>query len=844
MAGCDNCYYKSPKVGTKGPEDSPFVIVGESPGIEEMVEGKPFIGDSGKLLDKAAADLGGWPIEPYYTNAIGCLPRLKAPENVAAACLRCRPRLTTELTKHPRKLILSLGGTALQSLTGDFGLKVTKERGKIFPSEFSELGVLATVHPAFLLRGGGNLKQFMRDLKYAIELLKRGNDARMLPNGTEYKVLRTPDEVDEFENYLDKLPPNTKSASDLETTGFNHQTDRILYLGMQTEPLRSRIIPGPLVRPSLLTKVNLRYVWHNGKFDCRFTRWQQTPTNDLQAILESQVGRVDDDTMLMSYTLNERRGIHDLDQSASDWLGSVNHKDMVQEFYKGFVIDKVTGKKRRRNLSDAPPELVERYIALDINDTYHLDEEMKPLVFGNPHLKKFYTKHCRPASEFLLKVELNGMLTDPVWIESNYHRLTEEAASYEATLQKYAVEQLGHKINPNSTPQVKALLYGSLKLAPMSWGTGKNVLDDLYRVKKHPALNALRKYRVAMKSRSTYVIPLMIGEQRKKYYEDPWRAKKSNKGEPKESVVYPDFRTHCSYLIHGTPTSRLATRDNNMQNIPRDPHLRGMYIARPGYGILDVDYSQAELRSLAALSKCPELSSIFLRGLDLHNEFTAFLFGPGWTKENKMAAKTVNFGIPYGREAASIADDPNLNKNRAEGDEISVEEAQSWIDGWAKRFPGAWAYIQKCREAPAKGQTIITAFGNMKRPGVVSQEKLHTLQNESANFPHQSTASNLTVRAGIELIDILRRKYDTFICNTVHDCLVMEVPAIPDLIQEVAKVCQERMEEIPTRYGGLRDIPFKAEAEFGHRWGNQMKFPEIEALGWDLSKIPQYIAPH
>lgn len=818
MAGCDNCYYMSPRVGTKGPEDSPFVIVGESPGINEVIGGLPFVGPSGVVIHDTLKKMGllDSDPQPYFTNAIQCLPRQKATENVKAACERCNPRLLQELNAHPRKVILSLGGPALWALTGNYDYKITRERGKLFRSNLAEIGIVAAVHPAFLLRGAGNYTQFERDIKYAISLMRDGEHARKLPNGTIYSVLETPSEVRDFHfDILAKLPKGSNTAHDIETTGFNHITDRILYHGIQYSPDRSVVIPGRLLIPELFSLEDIDYTWHNGKFDCRFLRYKGHPG-----------ARVDHDTMLESYALNERRGIHDLDQSASDWLGSVNHKDMVAEYYKGYVIDAETGLKRRRNLSDAPKDLVEKYLALDINDTYHLKETLLPQVETNKDLRKFYYNHLIPGSEYLTKVELNGMLVDDEWVKDNYWRLKGECDKYADELNTIATTILGTDINPRSWQQVKKLLYDGLKLAPNSWATDD---DTLQKLPSHPAVKALQNYRLNQKAKSTYVHPLMHGEFRCELVDAKGKPSK------KETAVYPDGRTHSSYLLHGTPTSRLACRDINVQNIPRDPRLRGMFKARPGYMIIECDYSQAELRSLAALSKCIALLEIFLSGKDLHNELSTFLFGEGFTREDKMKAKTVNFGIPYGREAPSMA----------EAFDVSVPEAQSWIDGWAKRFPGAWAFIQECRMAPIRGQTITTCFGNKKRPGVVSREKLRDLQNESANFPHQSIASNLTIRAGIELIDILREDYDTHIINTVHDCIVAETPMNVEHILKVSNVIQIKMEEIPTRFASLRIVPFKSSAEIGHHWGNLVDLKTIIGQNDNyLMDIPQYIAAH
>lgn len=826
--GCGNCFYLSPKIGSKGPEDSKFVIVGESPGIQEIVAGKPFVGPSGEVIHSTLEKMGGGGLTPFFTNAISCLPRQKDPQNVAAACQRCRPRLFDELRKHPRTVILALGATALQSLTGDFNLKITRERGKLFRSELASIGIVASVHPSFLLRGGGNYTQFERDVKYAIDLVREGESARKLPSGTTYEVLDKKDSVQDFISLLKSEPPETRIGSDIETTGFNHQTDRILYLGLQHRPHKSVIIPGHLLTNDIF-QPHLDFVWHNGKFDCRFLR------------PHFKDARVDNDTMLMSYALNERRGIHDLDQAASDWLGSVNHKHLVDYIYKANIIDQQTGEKRKGNLGDLEPELVQRYLALDINDTYHLVDSYWPQIAQDKKLLSFYNNHLIPGSEYLLKLELNGLMVDDEWVERNHYRLTEEIYNIEQRLTKIANKYGLTTFNPGSWQQVKDLFYTKMKLAPYSWATDDDTLAKLQKqYPRNSAIVLLREHRKVAKSHGTYVKPLIWGEKR-----DLLVRTKQGKPSKKPSAVFPDGRTHSSYLLHGTPTSRLACRDPNVQNIPRDPMLRGQFRARDGYGILECDYSQAELRCLAALSGCPDLGGIFLAGKDLHNEFTTFLFGPGWTKENKMAAKTVNFGIPYGREAPSIAADPDLNKNREPGNEITVEEAQGWIDGWSQRFPVAWDFIQKCRQAPALNQTITTVFGNKKRPGVVSQDKLRDLMNESANFPHQSTASNLTMRAGMELIDPLEQLYDTYIVNTVHDCLVMEIPLNMPLIREVATIVMNKMEEIATRYPLLKNIPFKADAEFMHRWGNAYKLKDM----WDqptcyLHSLPKYVPAH
>jgi uracil-DNA glycosylase family 4 len=822
--GCENCFFRSPRIGDKGPLDAPIVFVGEGPGIMEIAKNKPFVGPSGELIDKVIEKAGGLPpgMQALWTNATSCLPRKvedtkEQQQRLSAACVQCRPRLLRTIEAYPRKLIIAMGNAALWSLTGDFSLKITQERGKFFPSPLAELGIFAVVHPAFLLRGNGNSIQFENDIAYALEVAEKGEQARRLPNGTKYYVLDTADEVLDFAATLRAMHKDDYTARDYETTGFSFIDDEVLCLGIQHKPTESVIIPRHLHIPELFSG-KVKQVWHNGKFDIRFARGK----------MNSPLARVDHDTMLMSYCLNERRGIHDLDSVAFDHLGSPNHKGMLKEWTKGTIIDPITGIKRKRNYGDVPDEVLWRYLALDLSDTYHLVPVLLPRVEADANLRKFYYQHCIAASEYLAKVEMNGFAVDFDQVNKNDVRLKEIEDKHELAINQISIDLTGQTVNPRSPKQLSTILFGELKLAPEGTGTDKSTLKTLVETNPHPILMELLNYRKAQKGRSTYTTNLL------------GKPDKKTGIRSLERDVHSDGKVHQSYLIHGTPTSRLACNDPNLQNIPRDYLLRGQYVPEFGYGILEVDYSQAELRCLAALSGCPDLGGIFLAGKDLHVEFSTYLFGEGFTKEEKMAAKTVNFGIPYGRTAISMVLDPDLNTKM----DVTLARAQGWIDSWGERFPRAWAFIEECRRAPIDNLTMLTVFGNKKRPGVVSQENLNEAQNQSANFPHQSTASNLTIRAGVELIDPLERDYDTRIRNTVHDCIVTTVPLHVPTIKTVAGIMVAKMEEIATRYPYLKKIPFKAEPEFGLRWGNLMKFKELDAIDWDLSRIPQFIEPH
>lgn len=796
MAGCDNCFFGGKQVGYKGDFKSPLVIVGESPGALELAEGKPFVGQAGELLHSVInpfiESLG---VEPFITNAFGCMPRQKDPARLAEATRRCNHRLIAELKAHPRKVILALGNAALWSTTGKYALKITQVRGKVYESELAELGIVAAVHPAFLLRGGGNLGQFKRDIALAFSMLT-GKDLHSTAEAgkisvsgqfkpSAYKVVTSPDEVKRIAKDL-ASGQYKLSAGDVETDGFNPRLripnppsfvgKGILCMGVCYQPDMTYVIPGELIHDSIFDN-DVDWVWHNGKYDIG---WLREYGYDH--------ARVDEDTMLMSYLLNEKGGIHDLEQVGNDWLQAPNYKDMLEKHLPS----------KKHSYAFIPKDVLYKYQAIDTNLTFHLQAPMRARINADPKLKRVYEQILIPASEFIHRVERHGFAVDLNKVAENEERLSKVCEQHEREF-AIAAEQVDKKfigINIRSPQQVGDLLYGTLKFGAVGTSTDE---DHLELLPDHPTVNALKKYRKVHKQLSTFVTPIR------------------NKTES-------DGRMHTTFKLHGTTTGRLSSNKPNMQNIPRDKNIRGQFIASPGNALLEVDLAQAELRMLACLSGDQAMIDIFNSGISLHDEVAEYLFGKGFNKEQKMIAKNINFGIVYGISAAGLREQVEMGAMQLGGNiHVTKKEAESWINGWYDRFPEAKVFIDKCRAAPVKGQTLVSAFGRKRRFGVVGFERLHNLQNEAANFPHQSGAHEITLLSGIELSPGLELDYDAYVVNEVHDCLVNDLPDDMSIIVPVAIRAMETLQRIPVEWG-LTEVPFKAEAEIGYAWGNGIAF--------------------
>lgn len=818
LTRCVGCPHQIGKlVGSKGPIDSPIVIVGESPGVLEIREGYPFVGPSGTILDAALSQhqetAKDSPLEPYITNAHICFPgatKFKDPDKVLNATRLCHGRLEQEIAAHPRKVILSLGNNALWSLTGNYNTKITQVRGQVFkfrvPHTLQEVPIVAAVHPSFLMHGGGSLRQFMNDVDYAISLCKGDNYRKFII--PEYRVLNSIDELEQLASKLKELPENTVVAADSETggwDGFDYLRDHILCSGFCWDPHVVWVIPGDLTpSTSDLFDNNCRFAWHNGKFDAKFFR-----AGGCSAV------RVDDDTMLLSYALEESGGQHNLEQVGSDIIGCPDWKFMIQPYLQKARDEENFSPKLTENQKGKmvyatvtydciPRPVLYDYMSRDISTTLQVFPILRRQVKSDAKLELLYTKTLMPASNYLIQVEETGMELDLDQVKLNSVRLQAEITKYEGEINQISIAAGHTQINPNSWQQLGVLMFDVLKIKHKNRETNVKALDKL---PDHPVIRALKKYRKVQKAHSTYV--------------------KSAPG-----WVNTDGRVHTTYKIHGTTTGRLASEDPNLLNIPRDPLLRGQFKAKEKHLYLEVDANQAELRVLAELSGDEVLIKIYTtKGMSLHDEVIVFIWGKHSEyseaelqkqiakfnvqnfpeklyDEQKMRAKNVNFGIVYGITAFGLS----------EQTDFPSRECQEWLDAWAKRFPQAWNFILRCREAPQKNQTLCTPFGRKRRFGVVSPERIVYIQNQAANFPEQSIASDIVLHTGFKMEPIARR-LGVRICNTIYDSILYEPPNDESLIRDLAAQTIETLADTAKEWG-LKKVPFLGEAKAGERWGN------------------------
>ncbi len=765
-----------------GNPEASVVFVTEYPTPVEISKGVPIAGLNKTILDTSIPK----GLDYCVVSALRCMPTKvkQAPKhrlNIQNASGCCGPDLREFIAKHPRKIIVAMGNASIWALTGNYEINAQDERGRLFESTLAELGIVAAVSPTTISAGGSSLGKFKDDINYAMHLLGGGKPKVAIK--PQYKVFEN---QAEFESVVDEAIEKglTLMGADIETTGFDHRLDRTMMLGLCFDPKMVYILDDKNMSDidhsyrdfdkSYMDGGPFKWIWSNGKFDVKFLNnigWRT---------------KVDEDVMLMSYALEERGGFHSLDMIGKDWIGAENHKSMLDPYLPN----------KKTSYEVIPKKVLHPYLAFDSSYTLQCYNKMLPHFEEGPN-KTLYREVLLPSSEVLRTIEQRGMYVNLEQVKENDLKIGELVEQKRDYFNKMA-EDLGfNSINPNSPKQVSDYLYGYLKLAHPSRSTDEKTL---LKLPPHNAIDALLDYRGVNKELTTYIKPL---------YEHTGT----------------DGRVHATYKLHGTVTGRLASEKPNMQNVPRTRHMRNMFKAAPGNILVAIDLDQAELRCLATLSEDEALCRIYLEeGLSLHKEVSADLWGDDWldryaldeptdpkyilAKSQYMRTKALNFGIVYGRTAPSIASEFK----------VPVEEAQSWLDMWAVRFPDAWSFIQKCRLAPVKRQNLLTPFGRRKRFTIADSSKLYGLQNEAANFPHQSIASDITL-VGAHRMQEGIAAWDARLVNIVHDENVIEMPNDMNAFNDMAKYAISVMEQVPRDFG-LTHIPFLADAKVGTTWGD------------------------
>lgn len=393
-----------------------------------------------------------------------------------------------------------------------------------------------------------------------------------------------------------------------------------------------------------------------------------------------------------------------------------------------------------------------------------------------------------PLVPVLARMEEVGIKIDRVYLQTLSKEFTED----KARLEKEMIEMAGRAFNPASPSQLADVLFTDLALPTKGIKKGKTgystAAPELEKLRgQHAIIEKIEDYREVSKLLSTYVdvIPLLADQE---------------------------GRVHTTYNQAVAATGRLSSTDPNLQNIPirteAGRRIRRAFVASKGMVLVSCDYSQIELRLAAALSKDPVMTEAFVHGEDIHQATAARIWGVSLkevTKDQRRAAKAINFGILYGQGAHGLAGVAG----------ISYAEAKKFIEKYFEVYAQFRAYIEETKALARKLGYVETLFGRKRpMPEILSSIPMLRAQAErmAVNMPLQGTAADLMKLAMIEIDKKLPMVCkDAKMLLQVHDEVVLEVPE--QEAERVAQFVKETMENVEKM-----GVPIVVETKTGLNW--------------------------
>lgn len=485
------------------------------------------------------------------------------------------------------------------------------------------------------------------------------------------------------------------------------------------------------------------------------------------------------DTMIAHYLINPDMR-HNMDNLSETYLG-----------YAPVPIESLIGKKGKNQLSFRQVEIRNQteYAVEDTDVTLQLQKEF------NPKIDQIGARKLMENIEFPLAITLAHMEKTGITLDVNaLKEMSETLAGEISKLETLISNDAGHSFNLNSPKQLGDVLFEELKILsnPKKTKTGQYATSEDILVKlkdKHPIIEHILEYRQVQKLKSTYVDAL-----------------------PNE-VSKKDGRIHTVFAQTVAATGRLASNNPNLQNIPirteRGQEVRKAFVAKDDdHVLIAADYSQIELRLIAALSGDPAMMESFKKGEDIHASTAAKVFGVPLnevTRTQRSQAKTVNFGIIYGVSAFGLSEQTGLSRN----------EAKQLIDAYFETYPTLQKYMQSQIELARRQGFVETILGRRRYlPDIHSANHVVKGQAEriAVNAPVQGSAADVIKVAMVEIHQMLQKEdFRTKMLLQVHDELVFESPK--DELERILPLIKHKMETAVSL-----SVPLEVECGYGANW--------------------------
>lgn len=767
-------------------------LVGEAPGENEVKQGKPFIGLSGKLLDGVLKI-----VEPHVhiereaalvANAVSCHYHKEQFDKLPAAAVEhCRPRLLHELEQVGAQTAVTLGAHALHALIDTKeGITLARAGGPRPSTYVPGLLVVPTFHPAYVMRDHTKFSFLVSDLaKVSDDMWDTWKEVSYRVVSTEQDAANT---IVQFWNQpVEPLCVDTESGADKDTTFggaikdllcmgiWNQATEQVIVFPREVFTDETRRMMGKLFMRNGLDGQNLKYDI------CRVLN----VFLGLDGLLDIQIKA---DRMLESYCLNENSGIHGLDYMSREYLGSPKWKHFIKDsMEEGRRQAKAEAKAKKENIgkrfdglnySFVDPDVLHKYNAYDVANTWRLKEHFVGELAAVDGLPKLYD-HLLQVAQMLIHVEQRGMEID---LDYNAKLEIELRESLEQVDFGSGVGQF----NPASPIQVKALLQASgVRVDDTRKDTLASLIDRYSLTSDRDDIvdfcKTLLSFRGDSKMLSTYVIGL--------------------RNTLVDGVAHPDF----SML---SKTGRLKPRNPNSTNTPKGSKFRKQYVAREGKVFVHNDYKQAELRVMGWLAKDETLRKMFSSPGDIFENMCVQIWPAfmSWDSpargKGRQGIKATAYGTAYGRTAGAIA----------KALRISKQEAFRLQQTFNAQIPDVVKYQQRIKEIVTNCEDLVTPFGRRRRFRLVTEYNIIDICNEAMAHMPQSTSADICLKAAIQL-----DKDGVPIVNLIHDAIMAEpdVKEADECARHITDVMVSVAEEITEGF-----LPWAVDSDKGKSFGD------------------------
>ena len=588
------------------------------------------------------------------------------------------------------------------------------------------------------------------------------------------------DTEEKIKQLIGELMGVEEISFDTETTGTYAHDVQLVGLSFSYKISEGYYIPCPKTEEEinamlehfkpLFADASKKWIGQNVKYDLIVLKWYGVHVTGQFF-----------DTMLAHYLI-EPEGRRSMDYLSAQYLQ-----------YEPVPIEDLIGKKGKNQLSmkDVELEKIKEYAAEDADITLQLKETFAPLIKEKKVEKVFHEVEI-PLLNVLLDMEFEGVRIDKDFLSDYSKQLEKEAATFEENV--YATA--GVRFNLASPKQLGEVLFDKLKIDPKAkktktgqYATGEDVLQKL--AAEHKIVDDILGFRELTKLKSTYIdaLPLMINRK--------------------------TGRVHTSYSQAVAVTGRLSSNNPNLQNIPvrteRGREIRKAFVPRDkNHVLISADYSQIELRIVAAISGDPNMCEAFKQGKDIHTATAAKVYNieeADVTKEMRYKAKSVNFGIIYGQGAFGLAE--NLKISRGEAKEI--------IDNYKKQFPNIQQYMDDQIKFAQTNGYVETLWGRKRWLKDINSGNFTVrgyAERNAINMPIQGTAADMIKAAMIKIhCQFNEQKIQSKMILQVHDELVFD--ALRDEVELIKPIIIECMQSALLLPNG---VPANAELGVGENW--------------------------